>query len=130
MAMEEALVARLKAATGVPSKVAWFERPREGGLPCVTLQEVSAGEDWTHDGPDGLDSPRVQMDCWATTGTAAMAAARALKAEMERTDTVTVGGWIFHPASLELKRATIDELDGGTKVFRVQQDFEFYHQST
>lgn len=130
MAMEEALVARLRAATAVAAiagtRVSWFERPRRGGLPCVVLTMVSPGREWTHEGPDGLDRPRVQFDCWAESDTASLALARAVLAEMEQPG--TVADWVFHEAALETQRTDIDDLDGGKKLFRVSLDLSFFHQ--
>lgn len=132
MAFEEALVARLQAAAAVAaiagSRVSWFERPRIGGLPCVELTEIAPGEEWTHSGPDGVNRALVQFDAWAETATIAMQLARAVKTEMQRLPTVTAAGWVFHPAALEMRRHEVDDIDGGTKVYRVQQDFSFYHE--
>lgn len=133
MAMEEALVTRFAGVSAIAAiagaNIAWFERPRVGGLPALTIDKVTPGSDWTMSGPDGLDGPRIQTDCWASSDAEAVALARAVRAEMERVDPVTVGGWIFHPASLEFERWSTERLDGDVKVFRVQQDFEFYHQA-
>lgn len=127
MGMEEALVARLKAAAG--GKVAWGERPRTGGLPVDTLAYVAPGREWTHDGPARLDRARVQIDTWAETGPAALARSRTILAAMEAAD--SDHGWGFHPAQLEMRSGPEpDDLDGGGKVWRVMQDFTFYHEPT
>ncbi len=128
--MEEALVARLRAATAVAAiagpRTSWFERPRKGGFPCIVLTEVSPGREWTHEGPDGLDRPRVRFDCWAESDTTALALSRAVLTEMEQPR--TVADWVFHEAAIEARRTDIDDLDGGTKVFRVQMELSFFHQ--
>lgn len=130
MAMEEALVARLRAAAPVAAiigtRVSWFERPRRGGLPCLVLTMASPGREWTHDGPDGLDRPRIQFDCWAESDTAAMALARVVLAEMESAR--TVADWVFHEAAIETHRTDMDDLEGGLKLFRVSMDLMFFHQ--
>ena len=136
MAMEEALLTRLREAARLASisgdRVDWFDRPRADDdapaatLPAITLFKISPGRDWTMDGPDGLDEPRVQFDCWAERKDVAVALARALLAEMEQPR--TVDGWRFHEASLELERWTIDEDAGGAALFRVQMDFTFFHE--
>jgi len=130
MEMEEALVARLRAATAIAAiigtRASWFERPRRGGLPCLVLTLVSLGREWTHGGPDGLDRPRVQFDCWAESDTAAMNLSRAVLAEMEQARTVS--DWTFHEAALEAQRTDMDDLDGGIKLFRVSLDLSFFHQ--
>ena len=124
MPMEENLVARLSAlATG--ATVDWFDRPR-GSFPAIVLTKVSPGRDWTMDGPDGLDEPRVQIDCWSRRKDEAAGLARSVLAELEQER--TVGTTLFHPASLESERYAADDLDGGGVAYRVQQDFMFYHQ--
>lgn len=132
MGMEEALIARLTGvgaiADLVVDRVSWFERPRAGGLSAITLTPVTVGEDWTHDGPDGLDGPRIQFDIWGRSSLEALALERAVRAEMETVTPVTVGGCLFHPASLERRQWSVEDLDGDTKVFRIQHDYEFYHQ--
>ncbi|MGX7926461.1 hypothetical protein ACWPMX_07795 [Tsuneonella sp. HG094] len=128
--MEEALVARLVAAnTSAEDRISWFGRARGDGLPAVALTLVSPGEEWTHDGPDGLDRPRVRMDIYAATDLGALALGRELRAVMH--GEATVAGVRFHPARLEASR-TLDgeEQDGGDPLFRLQHEYLFYHEET
>lgn len=130
MPMEEALVARLvAAATPAGERISWFGRQRGDALPAGVLFKVSPGEDWTHEGPDGLLHPRVQIDSYAATETDAAALSRAIHAEMQLQR--TVGGVTFYPAQLAGEQ-WIDEgeQDGGDPLFRVSQDFQFYHEET
>lgn len=129
--MEEALVARLVAATAITAlvgqRVSWFERQRGDALPALTLTKVSPGRDYAHDGADGCDGPRVQIDCWANTDSHALALRNALIAEMEQG--AVVGGVTFHPAQLELESWVGEEtVDGGERLFRAILDFQFYHE--
>jgi len=127
--MEEALVARLKAAAGVGGVVAWGELPRAGALPSTMLTFIAPGREWTHEGVVGLERSRVQIDSWAATSVVALAAARAVLAEMETA--VTIAGVVFEPAQLEGRMGPEpDDLTGGGKVWRVMQDFTFYHEPT
>lgn len=135
MAMEEALVSRLRLALrhllakdgfGLPA-VSWFGPVRGDALPSLSLTKISPGRSWTHSGPDGLDRPRVQFDCRARSETEVVALARALTAEMERT--VEAGGWRFHEAEFDGERWISEgEQDGGQKLFRIQLDFLFFHE--
>jgi len=34
-------------------------------LPCITYQMIGAHQHYTHDGPDSMQDPSVQIDCWA-----------------------------------------------------------------
>lgn len=129
MAMEEALVARLVAALGatVGSRVSWFERQRSDALPALTLNPVSPGRDYDHAGADGLDFPRVQIDCWADRADTVQALRRAVRAEMETA--ADVSGVRFHPAFVENDTwIGADEQDSGLPLFRVILDFQFYHE--
>lgn len=129
--MEEALVARLQLAPEVAfyagNRVSWFGFNRGDALPAVALVKVSPGREWTHDGPDGLDRPRVQFDCRAASADAALALARAVQALVETADDVM--GVRFHPAMIE-REDFIDEgeQDGGAPLFRVSQDYLFYFE--
>lgn len=136
MPMDEALVARLVAVPAISAivddRVSWFERPPADGtgtaLNAIVLTEVTPGRDWTHDGPTGLDEPRIQFDCWGWQPSVAQALADAVQTEMERLDVVTVAGWVFlPPASLELHRRDSERLGAGVNIHRVQLDFTIYH---
>ncbi len=127
--MEEALIARLRATGPIAAlagaRIDWDDRP--GELPALTLTMVSPGRSYTLAGADGLDQPRVQIDCWASTKDGRVALARAVLAEMERAD--DAHGWNFEPAFLEGRlTAREDDEAGGVAVFRETLDFTFYHQ--
>jgi len=130
MGWEEALVARLAAAGSlalVPdANIAFFERPRGAAMPALTLTGVSPGVAWTHDGPDTLVIPGVQFDAWGRNKSEVAAVARGLRAEMERLDKVTIGGWTFYPPGvLERERQSVEDLDGTEGVYRWMQDYSF-----
>lgn len=137
MAMEEALLARLRGATTLEpltgDRIDWYDRPRFDHdaqidtLPAISLTPVSPGEEWTHDGPDGLDEARVRFECWGRTKAEAVAVKRALRTEMHALRDVS--GWRFHPASLETARGERDDgNDGDVPLFRETLDFLFYHE--
>lgn len=132
MNWEEAFRARLSALTELASaKVSWFERPRVGAMPHVLLTHVFPGVTWTHDGADGLERPRVQVDVFFTRELNAdgRAIARAIRAEMERLDAVTIDGVTFlPPALLEIQRWNAETIDGGVTVLTATQDFSFFVQ--
>lgn len=129
--MEEALVARLAAsapiAAIVGNRVDWFDRP--DGFPALVLTKAAPGREWNMDGPDGLDAPRVQGDCWALAKGTVAALARALRAEMEQPR--TVGAICFHEGWLvgETWNAA-EDIEGGETAFRVTMDFKFYFEET
>lgn len=131
MAMEEDLIARLIGSTAIGAMIGdranWGGRVRGDAPPSITLHKVSPGREWTHDGPDGVDRPRVQFDCFGATDDAAAALSRLVRAEMETP--AEIGATQFHPAMLEGEQ-WIDEgeLDGGDPLFRVLLDLMFYHE--
>lgn len=137
MAMEEALLARLRAAAGLKplfrDRWDWFDRPRVSDddprdtLPAGSLTSIDPGEEWTHDGPDGLDEARVRFELWARDKLTLVKCKRALRAEMHQS--ADVAGWRFHPASLELERFDTDEGEGDSEtLFRVTMDYLFFHE--
>ena len=132
MAMEEALVERLTGAVAISAisgaRVSWFWFQRGETGARIALVKVSPGEFWTHQGPDGLPKPRIQIECRAETAVAAMALSRAVIAEMHQA--ANVGSVRFHPAQLVGERF-IDEgkQPGGSQFYRVSLDFLFYHET-
>jgi hypothetical protein len=122
------LRARIEANAGVAAivggAVSWFEKNRKDGYPCVILNTIDPGRDWTHGGPSGLDEPRVQIDSYGKTLAEADALALAVRAAMESGG--TFGGSVFGPGMLESEvTATEDEQDGGQRLYRVSQDYTF-----
>jgi hypothetical protein len=128
--MEEALITRLAAAaTSADDRWSWHGRARDDAPPSGVLLKITPGEEWTHDGPDGLDRPRVRFDLYGATDQEVLTLARELKVEM-RTER-TVAGVKFHPAMLDAER-TLDasEEEGGAGLFRIQQEYLFYFEET
>ena len=133
MAMEEAVIARLKQDAGVaalisgPNRISWFERIEGAALPALTLLAVSTDDGWSHDGPTGLDRARLRIDCWADTRTAAKALARAVRPVMEAGG--DQDGIRLHPARRVSERDFDEgEQDGGDALFRVSQEYQLYHE--
>lgn len=131
MAMEEALVERIAAdATLAPlvgEAVSWFDRQRGDPTTAISLSKVSPGREWTHSGPDGLDRPRVRFDMWSEDADRAAAMGRAVLAMMEAP--ATVDGVRFHVAEIAAERWFAEgEQEGGEPLYRVQQEYLFFHE--
>lgn len=131
MNLPDAFRARLLANATIAAtsggKVAWDERM---GPKAIALYKVAPGRAWTHDGPNPLLQPRVQIDCYGSTGSEAQANADAVQAEMERLDAVTIGGWTFLPPgqiNVDISREPQD-LPGGGKAYLVTHDYTFWAQ--
>ncbi|MEM9085305.1 MAG: DUF3168 domain-containing protein [Pseudomonadota bacterium] len=129
---EEALVARLRAATAITSLVGtynnrpaidWVERPE--ALPAITLQGFAPGRIYNFDGPRSLEEPVVQIDCWGESYGVTKLIERAVIAELEQQ--ATVSGVAFQNGFLADARAmNPEDLASGTKVFRQSLDFRLF----
>lgn len=119
--MEDDLRARLKAA--LPgTRIEWIDRPQKQSLPSITLQVISPGRDYHMKGATGLAGSRVQADCWGETYVSAKTVSRALIAAIE--PPATHGGTRFSATFLDGSRdLPPEDIDGGTKVYRVTMDF-------
>lgn len=73
MSYEAALVALLDPATS--SRVYRMRLPENATLPAQTYSRVSTDHDYVHEGDTGLETVRVQVDCWANDPDAADATA-------------------------------------------------------
>jgi hypothetical protein len=133
MALEEALVARVKTAAGVeamidePNRITYFERVRGAGLPAISILTVSITDGWTHDGANGFDWVRVRFDIWAAKRTDAVELGRLIRADMQVAKEIS--GVRFQRAE-RLAQRNIDEgeQEGGGELFRLQQEYGFYYE--
>lgn len=133
MTMRGDLRARLEADAGIAAivggAVSWFEKNRRNVYPAVILNGIDPGRDYTHQGPDGLDLPRVQIDSYGTTAAQADALGLAVRAAMEPAQ--TFGSTAFGPGFLEGENTFAEgEQDGGQSLYRVSQDYTFSHKGT
>jgi len=126
--MEEDLRARLLAVPAIVAltgKISWFERPR-GAENAIELTMVYAARGWTHSGPDGFDTARVQIDCWSVTAATAQQLAKLVLAALEA-GPVVAGTTRFQPAMLSNKLHSVEDA-AGVPIYRVMLDLEFNHQ--
>lgn len=132
MDLQAAFRARLKAVSGLNTptagRIEWGGVSSGSPRPYLRLTKVFPGREWTHDGPNPLVNPRVQIDIIAETGAKAGVLAAVLQAEMERLDEVTVGGWTFvPPALLQIENGPEPEdLNGGGQAYRILHDYSFF----
>ena len=126
------LVARLKAdtalAAAVGPRVALIEPARSWTtFPQLVLHEISPGREYTHDGPDGLDQPRVQFDVWGQGIAQLEAVEAALQTVMETGG--TQGATQFHPAFLEDRDTGVEDLSDQVRVHRLRLDYQFFFET-
>ena len=125
--MEEAIIARLLADTGVAAiastRVFPGMRPQGSTLPAAVLNRISGGPLYADDGEVGLEQARIQIDCWAETYTGAKKLSRAVTACLSAFEG-TVGTTTFEFIELDIER---DLQEGGsdaaTYPFRTALDF-------
>ncbi len=132
--MKAALVSRLTASSFIAAvaspAIAWDERPRTDNVPSILLTLISSGRAYTHEGPDGVDEPRIQCDLWDTNWERLQLLAEGLIKEMERQPYVESGAVRFWPAFVELEQnAPPEDLEGGTRLYREIIDFGFHWES-
>ncbi|MFO6447864.1 DUF3168 domain-containing protein [Erythrobacter sp. NE805] len=127
------LLARLRETEALAAvfgtRIAWFEASRSWeAFPRLVLQEISPGREYTHDGPDGLDGPRVQFDIYAETDAGLLAGETALIAAMETT--ADKGGTRFGMGFLEARSSPEPgDLANDRRILRLSLDFTFYHEA-
>jgi hypothetical protein len=132
--LQLAFRARLKANSTLSelagTRMDWGGVPQGSALPYIRLTKVAPGRDWTHDGPNPLVNPRVQLEFYGATAKQAADLAAAAQAEMERLDEVTVEGWTFlPPGQIEIEQGPEpDDLPGGITVYRLMHDYSFFAQ--
>lgn len=125
------LMADAAVAAELGERIAWFEAWRSWGrtFPQLVLEEISAGREYTHDGPDELDRPRVQANLLGDPATDFEAAEAAVIAAMEAGG--TAGSTVFHPGFVDGRR-TLEpaDLGDGTRVMGISIDFVFHWETT
>lgn len=132
MDLQAAFRARLLANATINlltgGRVSWGGRPQGASLPAIVLTKAAPGRDWTFAAPDPLEQPWVQIDVWGSTVPSAAGVISAVQAEMERLDTVTVGGWKFQPPGVLVNDQWPgpEDLPGGTTAFRIMHDYRFW----
>lgn len=82
--MEKELRALILSLGGVPpaDSVNWGTHPQGAAYPGIVLNIASDREDVLMDGPDGLSSARVQIDCYDITNGGAKMLADILRAAL------------------------------------------------
>lgn len=120
--MEELLTTLLAPVAGGARH--WVKAPQKTPAPYVVMSWVSGPRNYHMQGPSGLVSSRVQIDCYDKTYLAAKALARAVR-------TILSGyrGGVIQGVFLDSER-DLPASDAGTvnHLFRVSLDFMVHHQ--
>jgi hypothetical protein len=92
--------------------------PQKAALPAISYLRVSGAQELSLSGHSGLESPRIQIDCWATTYAQAKALSAAVQAAMLASSAFKVGSV-----------SDRDLFEDETNVFRVSIDFSVWHRT-
>lgn len=120
--LEASIFTTLTGASGVSaivgSRVYPIILPQKTTLPAITYLRVSGAQEISLSGHSGLESPRIQVDCWATSYAQAKSLAAAVQAAM-------IASTAFKVGSVSDR----DLFDDETNVFRVSIDFNVWHRT-
>ena len=127
LAGDAAISAIVNTALDTEEAISWHGFQRGDNYPAIMLTMITPGEEWTHDGVDPIERPRVRFDIRGADADVLETLSVAIKAEMR--GAADVSDTRFHPAMLEAERTiNLDEQDGGELLFQVQLEFMFYHE--
>ena len=129
--MEEALRNYLLAGAGLVSLVAarihWVRSPQGSASPRIVLYRISGVRDMVMNGPSGLVSSRVQVDCIGASYSSAKTVARAVEGRLSGFSG-TPGGVDFQGCFLIGERDDFEDTDTPDKLFRTSLDFNIWHK--
>jgi hypothetical protein len=128
--MEEDLRAVLLGSSAVTDlagmRINFGSHPQGAVLPGAVLTVIDGVEGMTYKGPDGLQTARVQIDCYGVTYLAAKTLARAVIALLHGyKDTAFLG--VFHLSSRDSREGASNEAD---RPFRTSLDFMTHWRAT
>lgn len=132
--MEEGIIAKLLATSGVTALVATRvypgRRPQASALPAIDLARISGAPLYSNDGETGLESARVEINCWGSSYSSAKTVARAVKDALSAFFG-TVGGVNFQYILLEDER---DLSETGSNqadyLYRMSLDFTVWTKTS
>lgn len=91
--------------------------PQSPTLPALTFQRISNARVNSFDAGGGIDNPRIQVDCWATTRKAARELAKEVKRVVENSG--ALNAWLISDAEFYE-----DEVE--PRLYRVSMDFSIW----
>lgn len=129
--LEEALLSRLANYGGlsalVVARIYPMILPQKPTLPAVTYQRIDGERESGMTQEHGMAHPRMQVDCWAATYSAAKAVATQVRGALQRWSG-TVAGVTVLDSFLESDRDLYEPGTGGQDIFRVSLDFLIWHR--
>lgn len=113
----------------VGDRATWAEIPQAQPRPLICLWGITGNPDYTMDGPNGLWSRSVQVDCWAERYAGAKALARAVIAALPAirgTIGATDFQGVFVTDERDMPAEGAAEGDTTERQFCVQVDLEIW----
>lgn len=128
MNIEEALVAYLKADTGVKglvsTRIHFEELEQSSALPAVVITKVSDFKDHYLTGKCELERPIYQLSCLGATKTSAKSVSDAVKSVLSDYQGI-MGGIVIQKIELRNEISSLEKTnDGTTKVYFEDLEFE------
>jgi len=130
-ALLDYLAAQPSVTALVGTRIYWTRRPQGSGLPAIVCNRITGGHAHTLDGGAGWAQPTIQIDCIATSNTAAESLAEALRDEMQGFS----GTWGSTRVTSVILRNELDLYDadkvaGDIGTHRIALDYEIQHEDT
>lgn len=124
--MEEAFVTYLLGSAGLTALIGqradWAIRPQASSLPQLVLHVIDSAPYYTDEGPSGLSSARIQIDCWGRTYAESKTVARQIMNRISGV-TFTEGGITFQLSHCVDQNDDFDRGAGDEEFYRVRLDF-------
>ncbi len=124
------LLANAPIVAIVGDRVTPLARTQGAALPAIVVQRIGNGPEYADDGEVGIESARVQIDCWAETYGAAKDLSGAVRDALSALADVIQGSTTFLYIVLEEER-DLREPGGNAPeyLFRVSMDFLVWSNS-
>jgi hypothetical protein len=131
--MEESVISYLIGSSALQSlgvsNVYLTRAPQNVAVPYATMQRISGNRDMHMQGPSGLVSSRVQIDCYGLTYAASKKVARAVEARLSGFSGSN-GSTTFDGIFLDAERDDYSDDATPSKLFRTSLDFIIWHKET
>lgn len=104
----------------VVDRVQWAEVPAGRTRPLISLWTFANSPDYVMEGPSGLESRRLSIDCWGMTFAEAKSVSRAVRARLAAAP-ATQGGTLFQGLFIVAARE-FNQPQGGAPAQRYFRD--------
>lgn len=102
---------KITVTSSVSTRIYPLIVPQESAMPAITYARVSGGQQNDLTGYSGLENPRIQIDCWATSYKEIKTIAENVHAVLYAATTfkaILVSDMDFYESDVELYRESMD----------------------